>query len=322
MYIKIIIAFILDLIIGDPKYRFHPVRIIGNLITYFEIIFRDISKNQKLNGILFASFIISISSIPLSILLFFLSSLGYTVIQIINFLIIIYFIYSLLSIKDLCKKAKEIHFLLSKKKIVKARQKLSLIVGRDTKDLNIKEIIRATIETISENTVDGIISPLFYCFLGGVPLMIIYKSINTLDSMVGYKNKKYIDFGWASARIDDIFNFIPARISGILIPLSFFMILKNGFRSFKIVIRDGNKNPSPNSGIPEAAFAGGLGVQLGGINYYKGEIVIKPDIGDKLKRLNIKHIKDSIKIVYISSILFLIIGLLFLFLINYLSGKF
>ncbi len=315
--IIITLAFILDLLIGDPEYKFHPVRIIGNIINYFEIIFRDLSKNQKINGILFAIFIITISFLPISLLLYFFSTLGYKVIQVIHILITIYLIYSFLSIKDLCKKANEIYILLSKKHTIKARKKLSRIVGRDTKGLDKKEIIRATIETISENIVDGIISPLFYCFLGGIPLMIIYKSINTLDSMVGYKNRIYIDFGWASAKIDDIFNYIPARISAILIPISFFLISKNGFRSLKIIIRDGNKNPSPNSGIPEAAFAGGFDIQLGGINYYNGDITVKPFTGDKHKRLNIKHIKDSIKIVYITSILFLVICLALFFFINY-----
>lgn len=316
MYIEITLAFLFDLLIGDPEYKFHPVRIIGRMISFFEYPFRKISRNQKFNGLLFALFINSLSFFSVFIIIYLLSKFNIKSIIIVKTLVIIFFIYSSLSLKDLCKKSGEIYALLSKKEIVKAREKLGMIVGRETAKLGEKEMIRATIETVAENIVDGVISPLFYCFLGGAPLMILYKSVNTLDSMVGYKNEKYMDFGWASAHIDDIFNFIPARLSMIIIPVSFFLMFKNGFRSFKIALRDGAKNPSPNSGLPEAAFAGGLGIELGGINYYHGKKSSKPLIGEKVNELELKHIKDSIKIAYITGILFLIIGLLLVYLIN------
>ena len=155
---------------------------------------------------------------------------------------------------------------------------------------------------------DGIISPLFYAFIGGAPLALAYKAVNTLDSMVGYKNDKYKDFGWASAKIDTLANFIPARLSILFLPLASLVTGKDALNSWRIARRDGRKNPSLNSGIPEAAIAGALGIRLGGLNYYNSKPILKPFIGDDFNALGICHIKDSIKISYVSSIFFLIVG--------------
>jgi len=187
-----------------------------------------------------------------------------------------------------------------------------MIVGRDTKNLNEREIIRATVETIAESTVDGIISPLFYAFIGGAPLAVVYKSVNTLDSMIGYRNERYINFGWAAAKLDDFVNFIPARISAIFLPVAAWFSGNSGFNSLRIALRDKKNNPSPNSGIPEAAFAGALGVQLGGLNFYNSVPILKPTIGDNIHYLEMKHIRESIKIFYICSFLFVISGILLL----------
>jgi adenosylcobinamide-phosphate synthase len=197
---------------------------------------------------------------------------------------------------------------LEKEDVDSARKNLSLIVGRDTHSLDKQDIIRATIETVSENTVDGIISPLFYAFIGGAPLALAYKAVNTLDSMVGYKNERYKDFGWASAKIDDWANFIPARLSIMFLPVACWLAGKNGLNSWKLVWRDGKKNPSPNSGIPQAAVAGALGIQLGGMNFYNSIPSPKLLIGDRLNSLKIGHIKESIKVSYICSVLVLISG--------------
>jgi len=308
--IDIIIAFIIDILIGDPEYTLHPIRIIGYMITKFEKFFRKISANQFLNGLTFALFIIILATFFIVMLMVFSTVIDNLIkIKILIHLINIFFIYSAISLNDLRKKTIEIYKLLNNKDIENARIKLSFIVGRDTKNMDKKEIIRATVETVSENISDGIIAPLFYTIIGGAPLAIFYKSINTLDSMVGYKNDKYKDFGKASAIIDDIFNYIPARITGFLISLAGFILLKNGFNSLKIMIRDGRKNPSPNSGIPEAAVAGALKVQLGGINYYYNKKTVKPLIGDNINELEIKHIKESIGLCYITSIVFLVIGI-------------
>lgn len=309
--IEILIAFILDLIFGDPEYKLHPVRIIGYAIIFFKKHFRKISKNQKVNGLLFVIFIIGLFFSATYVAVYLGAIIDKLLgINIIKSIISIFLIYSSIALTDLKKKAMEIYKALKNNAIIKARQKLSMIVGRDTDRLNKKEIIRATVETVSENIVDGIISPLLFAFIGGAPLAILYKAINTLDSIVGYKNKEYIDFGRASAIIDDAANFIPARIAGILIPLASFIYLKNGYRSFKFFLRDGNKNPSPNSGIPEACVSGALGIQLGGINYYKNKKSEKPLIGDRIKGLDIRHIKESILIAYLTTILFIGIGII------------
>ena len=168
-----------------------------------------------------------------------------------------------------------------------------------------KDIVRASVETVAENSVDGVISPLFYALLGGAPLALCYKAVNTLDSMVGYKNEKYQYFGWAAARLDDIANFIPARISVLFLTLASWLCAKDARQALLIGIRDGRKNPSPNSGIPEAVMAGALGVRLGGMNFYKSVARQKPIIGEGRYPLEPKHIIDSIKIVYTASGLFM-----------------
>jgi len=197
----------------------------------------------------------------------------------------VYIGYTTISVKDLQIKARAIYKELKEGDIFKARKELSRIVGRDIQDLSEDEIKRATIESIAESTNDGIIAPLFYLILGGPVLAITYKAINTLDSMVGYKNDRYIHFGWFSARVDDVANFIPARIAGMLIVISSFLLRKNFKDSFKTMLRDSKKHSSPNSGISEAAMAGALGIRLGGGAFYQGKFVEKQYIGNDIKKV-------------------------------------
>jgi adenosylcobinamide-phosphate synthase len=157
--------------------------------------------------------------------------------------------------------------------------------------------VRAIVETVAENTVDGIISPLFYAVLGGAPLAMAYKAVNTLDSMMGYKNEKYIQFGWFSAKLDDLVNYLPARISVLLIPLASLLVRQRGLMALRVIFRDGKKSPSPNAGIPEAGFAGALGIQLGGVNFYQGVKEYRPILGEKLKK---KSPKDILKAIWLS----------------------
>ena len=176
-------------------------------------------------------------------------------------------------------------------------------MGRNTQDLSKKDVIRACIESIAENTNDGIIAPLFYLILGGPTFAIGYKAINTLDSMIGYKNQDYRDFGWFSARLDDFVNFIPARITGILMVISSFLLGYNFKDSFRIMCRDGKKHLSPNSGIPEAAMAGALGIRVGGPAKYKGKLVVKPYIGEDKTFIEPGLINKAIKVSFLSSFL-------------------
>ncbi len=304
MAIEITLAYIADLIFGDPRWLPHPVKGIGWMIKKLEQPLRVMIRDERTAGIVLAIVVIGVSwcfsFVVISIASFVNRYLGYA--------FSILFIYSSIAIKDLGAESMEVYRPLEKKDITLARKKLSLIVGRDTCNLEPREIVRAAVETISENMVDGIISPLFYAFIGGAPLAIAYKAVNTLDSMVGYKNERYKYFGWASARIDDWANFIPARLSLLFVPLACLLAGKDAPSSLRIAGRDGRKNPSPNSGIPEAAIAGALGVQLGGLNFYNSIPGLKPLIGDEINALEPRHIKEAIKISYICSALFLIIG--------------
>lgn len=283
-------AYILDLILGDPRWLPHPVKGIGWLIVKLEPFLRRWVKNTRLAGVFLALFIIGLTGYA-----------SFVTCKYFGPLLSIFLIYTSLSIKDLKTQSMKVYAALKDDDLVLARKKLSYIVGRDTAGLSKEEAIRATVETVAEGTVDGIISPLFFAVLGGAPLVLAYKSASTLDSMVGYRNEKYKDFGWFSARVDDLLNFIPARLSALLLALASGLCGKNGWSALRIALRDGKNNPSPNSGIPEAAVAGALGVQLGGLSYYNSKPSLKPLIGDKIYSLELKHIRESIKISYICS---------------------
>ncbi len=189
-----------------------------------------------------------------------------------------------------------------------ARQALAAIVGRDTADLDEGEVWRATIETVAENASDGVIAPLFYLFLGGPALALAYKAVNTLDSMVGYKNERYLLFGWASARCDDLANWLPARITGLLMVAAAPLTGLSCRQAWRIMCRDGKNHSSPNSGIPEAAAAGALGVRLGGTNWYFGRPVEKPTIGEPLKPLSASAYHGVVRLMYVAEALFVAAG--------------
>lgn len=294
----ILIAYCMDLLLGDPQsFRPHPVRLIGKLIKKSEKLL--LTGDKKLNGILIVIIVAGITFMVSSLI----SMLAYKINIYLWFAVNSFLIYASISIKDLKIESMAVYQKLKENDVSGARKKLSMIVGRDTDNLSAAEVIRATVETIAESIVDGIISPLFYAFIGGAPLALTYKAVNTLDSMVGHKNEKYKEFGRASARLDDIANFIPARISGLLLPIAGFLAGKNFINSFRTVLRDGRKNPSPNSGIPESAVAGALQIQLGGLNFYNSVPVEKPAIGDGILPLEVKHIKEANKIAYICSAL-------------------
>lgn len=306
--LTVFIAYLLDLSFGDPPCLPHPVRGIGWLIAKLEPPFRTLIKNERLSGAIFAATITFLVWSTTFVLIRITNHFS----RILGVFFSVFFIYSCLAIKDLKVESMQVYEALKNKDLALARKKLALIVGRDTGNLNEREIIRATVETVSENTTDGIISPLFFAFIGGAPLGLLYKAINTLDSMVGYKNARYINFGWATAKLDDIANFIPARISAIFIIISSWLAGYNALGAWRIALRDGRKHPSPNSGIPEAAMAGALEIQLGGLSYYHGVPNPKPYIGDNNNPPEMKHIKESINIAYVSSVLFMVAGM-FLF---------
>lgn len=299
------IAYLLDLIIGDPYSFPHPVRFIGNLIRFTEgkirIIFKS-KKQLKIGGFLLWTITVGFTALATNLILNLLC-----INNILYVLIASIVLYTTLSTKCLADEAKKIYEVLKTGDIEKSRKQLSYIVGRDTTSLNENEIIRATVETVAENTVDGIISPMMYGFIGGPVLAMAYKAINTLDSMVGYKNEKYGDIGFASAKIDDIANFIPARITPFFMMIASFILGFNSKKSIKIAMRDRKNHKSPNCAYAEGAVAGALEVQLGGTNMYFGEKVYKPTIGDKDRELEAEDILRTNKIMYLTSFIALVI---------------
>jgi len=303
--IELAFAYVLDLAIGDPQWSCHPVRLIGRSIGGMEYLLRKLRIPKRISGILLTMIIVSgtyLTSYALVLLSRQWSKLG----EIIIGAVILYFA---ISVKSLADESKKVITALKENDFIKARKSLSLIVGRDTENLSEGQLVRACVETIAEGSVDGVLSPLFYAFVGGPTAAMAYKAVNTLDSMVGHKNEKYVRFGWASARLDDLANYIPARISAILIPMASFLCGYCFKDSLRIAFRDGRKHESPNSGIPEAAMAGALGVQLGGATTYQGEIIEKPFIGDAKNLLTIESINRAIKIMYVASILFMACGI-------------
>ncbi|RUA08256.1 MAG: cobalamin biosynthesis protein CobD [Fusobacteria bacterium] len=298
----ILTGFLLDLVFGDPRTLLHPVVVIGKVITFLE---KLLYKYKKIGGM-----ILTIVIVGLTIGVTYLISSYLEIIE-------IYLIYTIFATKSLALEGLKVLNILRKKDMRLARKELSYLVSRDTGYMQEKDIIRSIMETISENTVDGIISPLFFIFIGyliapntplGVALGMGYKAINTLDSMVGYKNDKYIDFGWASAKLDDIANFIPARITGgFLIPISALFFRYDFKNSWKVFFRDRYNHASPNSAQSESAVAGALGVQFGGATSYFGTMKEKPTIGDKIKEFELEDIKKNINLMYGSAILGMII---------------
>ena len=303
--IAAVVAFLIDALIGDPRSKFHPVVLIGNLISALEKILRrdfDSPKTKIFKGGVLVCIVITIS---------FLIGFGIETLtkNIPGLVLQIFFQASVLSFmispRSLADAANEIYFLLTQENIILARKKVGWIVGRDTQNLNEAEIARATVETVAENTVDGIISPLFYFAIGGLPLAVVYRAINTMDSMLGYKNEKYFYFGRVAARLDDVANFIPARLTAILF-IGAAIVLNLDFKNaFKMMKRDAKKHPSPNGGWAEATVAGALNIRLGGTNYYFGEPHFRAYMGEPNESLEAAHIQGAVRMMYTATILFL-----------------
>ncbi|PJZ26410.1 cobalamin biosynthesis protein CobD [Leptospira hartskeerlii] len=301
-------SLLIDLSLGDPQGFPHPVRLIGKFARYMEKLTRKYISSERFAGIITAISVYSISFIfPWAILEFsrylhpFLEELAS-----------VFIIYTSIALKDLLDHSKDVHSALHENDLEKARRMVGRIVGRDTATLEEPEIVRADLESVGESLVDGITAPFFFAVLLGPSFAMLYRSINTLDSLFGYKNETYLKFGWASARMDDLANYIPARLTAPILCISSALLGFHPLRSFKILIRDGRKHPSPNSGLCEAALAGALKIQLGGINYYSGIPNEKPKLGDPDRKLDLNLILDANKIIFLtsilSSILFLSLG--------------
>ncbi len=312
--ISIGIAIVVDFIIGDPYGFPHPVIYMGKFISTLEKYFRKKSKNDK-ELKKYGGFIFLILILTTYITTFVIVSI-FSFNKILYILVNSFLLYTTVAAKCLKVESEKVYKALEDEDINKARLMLSYIVGRDTTTLEESEIVRAAVETVAENTSDGVIAPLFYGIIGGAPLAMMYKAINTMDSMLGYLTEKYKYIGYFPAKLDDIANFIPARITGIAMCISSPIVGGNIIRAVRVMIRDRKNHKSPNCAYPEGAAAGAIDIRLGGTNIYFGEVIEKPTIGDNIKPINRMHIKECNKLMIVSEILFFLFSIFTLGVIN------
>ena len=303
----IVAGFILDLIFGDPHWLPHPICLIGNLIGFLEKNLRRLLAPGKtallLGGALMVVIVISLSYVvPYAVLM-----LAEQVSPWLRFALETVMFYQIFATKCLRDESMKVYTALHNNDLEDARVKLSWIVGRDTKELTAEEVTKGAVETVAENTADGIIAPMFYMFIGGAPLAFLYKGINTMDSMVGYKNDKFLYFGRCAAKLDDVANFIPARITGILMILASYFLNMNSAGAWKIFWRDRYNHLSPNSAMTESVTAGALNIQLGGDHYYFGKLVHKDTIGDNIRPVVAEDIVAVNNLLYMTAVISLLL---------------
>ena len=287
---------ILDVLVGDPRWMPHPVRVMGFFIHHYErLIFPRLSGSwaKKIAGLGLAV------GLPIGcfVITWKIMSWAEQLHPIVGVGAWIVLGYTTLAGRDLWDHALRVNQALTIGSLVSARAAVGHLVGRDTAALSEKEIVRATLESISENTSDGIVAPLVYLALGGPALAMAYKAVNTLDSMIGYRCERYRDFGWASARLDDVANWVPARLTAMAMSVAAALRLGTGLASWRMCWRDARHHPSPNSGWPEAAMAGALGVQLGGRNVYGGVVEEKATLGDPITPFCMSLIPAALQVI-------------------------
>ena len=305
--IAIVAGFILDLIFGDPHSLPHPICLIGNLISFLERNLRKIFGFSN-NGLLFGGGVLVLIVISTCFALpYALLYLAGMVNPWLAFALETLMFYQIFATKCLRDESMKVYYALQKGDLDEARLMLSWIVGRDTKNLSEAEVTKGAVETIAENTADGIIAPMFYMFLGGAPLAFLYKGINTMDSMVGYKNEKYLYFGRCAAKLDDVANFIPARITGLLMIGAAYFLNLDVQGAWKTFWRDRYNHLSPNSAMTESVAAGALNIQLGGGHFYFGKWVHKDTIGDDIRPVKAEDIVATNNLLYMTAILSLIL---------------
>lgn len=303
----ILCAFALDLLLAEPRGIPHPVVGIGRLIEKLELPLAML-RNRRLAGILLVIFTLLITGGVTWGLLALFTALH----PVLGFLLGVWIAFTTLALRSLHKESREVVRWVEQDNLPEARRALSLIVGRETRSLDEEGILKACIETMAENTANGLVAPLFYLFIGGPLLAILYKTINTLDSMVGYLTERYRELGWAAAKMDDLVNWIPARITAALMILAAFPLGLNGFNALRITLRDARKHRSPNAGWPEAAAAGALSIQLGGPAVYFGERVEKVALGDKDKPVTVVCYQRMVRLMYLTGALALGMGFMIL----------
>ena len=301
----------LDAIFGDPVWLYHPVRIIGNWISILEKWLRVFCKNdekkERIAGcVLWFCVVIASVGIPWG-LLYLAGKVSFWL----QFALETFWCYQLLAGKCLKDESRKVYVRLVNHNLEGARHAVSMIVGRDTGNLSEAGVTKAAVETVAENTSDGVIAPLIFMLIGGAPLGFFYKAVNTMDSMVGYKNEKYLHFGRFAAKMDDVWNYIPSRISALLMIASAWIFRMDYKRAWAVWKRDRRKHASPNSAQTEAVCAGALQVQLAGDAYYFGKLYEKPTIGDAIREIETEDIRYANRLMYATAILGVIICVLF-----------
>jgi adenosylcobinamide-phosphate synthase len=296
---QIAAAYGLDLLCGDPRWFPHPVKYIGRGALALEGPLRRCVPNQRLAGVLAAIIVVGGTAAICAAVLLAARCWHRWMADVVSIVIL----YTTFATRDLASHALAVYRALNQRNLPAAREAVSRIVGRDTGCLDEAGVIRATVESVAENAVDGVTAPLFFAALGGPVLALAYKAVSTLDSTFGYKNERYLHFGWASARLDDAAAWIPARLTFPMIATATAISGGRPVASWRLGLRDRRKHSSPNSGFPEAAFAGALGVQLGGALYRQGRRVELPTLGEPIETLHAGHIRRAAALMMLTSLL-------------------
>lgn len=298
----LIAGYLLDLLLGDPEWLYHPVRLIGKLISRTEKRLRARGGNLRAGAVFLTASTVLVTMAVTALVLWLLGLLG----RVPLFIGMALLDWMGIAVTCMAKEARGVEKALERG-LPDARKQVGRIVGRDTQELDEDEIIKATVETVAENTTDGVISPLFWALLGGPVLLWGFKAANTLDSMVGYMDEKYRDIGWSSARLDDIMNYIPARLTALLMACAAYLTGLDGKNAFRIVRRDHANHKSPNCAWSEAAAAGAMHIRLGGTHTYFGKPVEKPTIGDADRPPERKDIRRANGLLYVTGGLMILI---------------
>lgn len=302
--LPMLVGFVIDIFVGDPYNFPHPIRAIGTLIAKLEKFVRSRFKNLHKGGIFLALTVLIVSTlIPLTVLL-----VCYKINIYLGLAVESVMCWQLVAARCLQKESMKVCHAVEEKDIEKARQAVSMIVGRDTDVLDETGIVKAAVETVAENTSDGVTAPIMYIALGGAPLGFFYKAANTMDSMIGYTNEKYIDIGRFAAKLDDVLNFIPSRLTALVMILSAYMLGADGKNAARIWKRDRRKHASPNSAQTESVCAGALDIRLAGDAYYFGELHKKEFIGDDIRIPESEDIRRANRLMYCTSVIVLIVG--------------
>lgn len=299
---QIIVALILDLLLGDPQWLPHPVRLIGWLTARLERICRPLLP-LKIAGLATVLLTLTTTGVATWGLLH-----GATAIHpALGTAVSILLLYTAIAVRDLVAHGHRVYQALAAGDLAAARTQVAFMVSRDTSHLDAQGVSRATVESVAENLVDGITAPLFFALLGGPVVVLLYKAASTMDSMFGYKNERYREFGWGAARLDDLLNFLPARLTGLLIPLAALLLGYNWRSSWRIFLRDRRNHASPNSGHSEAAVAGALNIQLGGTSIYFGKTLHKPTIGEANRVIEPQDIRRANRLILLAAALTLLL---------------